>query len=103
MQYSDLRDFIALLEQRGELVRIKQPVSPHLEITEITDRVCKGPAQLNKALLFESLPGYQMPLLINAMASPDTKIWSRYSRIFMVSPLLVRLQCKPYKYLRPKA
>ncbi|MEO6269368.1 MAG: hypothetical protein ABIP08_03585, partial [Lautropia sp.] len=34
-RYSDLRDFIRLLEERGELKRITQPVSPRLEMTEI--------------------------------------------------------------------
>jgi len=48
------------------LVRIKEPVSPYLEITEITDRVCKagGPA-----LLFEQVPGHAMPVLMNAFGS----------------------------------
>ena len=41
MAYCDLQDFIKKLEKYGELVRIKEPVSPVLEITEITDRVCK--------------------------------------------------------------
>ena len=46
MGYRNLQDFIARLEQAGELVRLKEPVSPFLTITEITDRVCKqgGPA-----------------------------------------------------------
>ena len=50
MKYSDLREFIAFLEQRGELVRISQEVDPNLEMTEISDRTlrAKGPA-----LLFE--------------------------------------------------
>src|SRR3954467_14818100 len=57
----DLRDWIALLEREGELVRVSAEVDPHLEITEITDRVVKagGPA-----LLFES-PKSEHPLLIN--------------------------------------
>ena len=57
----DLRDWIALLEREGELVRISAEVDPHLEITEITDRVVKsgGPA-----LLFEN-PKSEHPLLIN--------------------------------------
>ena len=57
----DLRDWIALLEREGELVRVSAEVNPHLEITEITDRVVKagGPA-----LLFEN-PQSQHPLLIN--------------------------------------
>jgi 4-hydroxy-3-polyprenylbenzoate decarboxylase len=38
--YHDLRDFIAQLEQLGELKRIRTEVSPHLEMTEICDRTC---------------------------------------------------------------
>ena len=59
---SDLREWIALLEQEGELVRIAAEVDPDLEITEITDRVVKsgGPA-----LLFERPKGSSHPLLIN--------------------------------------
>ncbi len=58
----DLRDWIALLEREGELVRVATEVDPHLEITEIVDRVVKarGPA-----LLFEHPKGSQHPLLIN--------------------------------------
>ena len=50
MPYRDLRDFIAQLEQKGELKRITVPVDTHLEMTEIADRVLRaqGPA-----LLFE--------------------------------------------------
>jgi 4-hydroxy-3-polyprenylbenzoate decarboxylase len=59
---SDLREWIALLEREGELVRIGAEVDPDLEITEIVDRVVKsgGPA-----LLFERPKGSSVPLLIN--------------------------------------
>ena len=50
MKYTDLRDFLAQLEQQGSLKRIAAPVSPHLEITEIADRVLR---QGGSALLFE--------------------------------------------------
>src|SRR4051794_15812090 len=58
----DLREWIALLEREGELVRVTAEVDPHLEVTEIVDRVVKsgGPA-----LLFERPKGAQHPLLIN--------------------------------------
>ena len=64
--YKDLREFIALLEKQGELVRISTPVDPELEITEITDRVSKrgGPA-----LLFENVKGSEYPVLINTFGS----------------------------------
>ena len=41
MAYDDLRDWIETLEKHGELKRIREEVSPELEITEITDRVSK--------------------------------------------------------------
>src|SRR5512139_1656245 len=69
MAYADLRDFIARLDAEGELIRITAPVSPRLEITEITDRISKGPADHNKALLFENVEGCTMPVLINALGS----------------------------------
>src|SRR5690242_19695097 len=62
----DLRDWIALLEREGELVRVAAEVDPDLEITEIADRTVKadGPA-----LLFEHPRGSQHPLLINQFGS----------------------------------
>ena len=69
MAYADLREFIDRLEAEGELIRISTPVSAHLEITEITDRVSKGPADQNKALLFENVEGSSLPVLINAFGS----------------------------------
>ena len=41
MAYDDLREWIKALEDAGELKRIREEVSPELEITEITDRVSK--------------------------------------------------------------
>ncbi|MEW5987790.1 MAG: menaquinone biosynthesis decarboxylase [Chloroflexota bacterium] len=69
MAYKDLSEFITLLEKEGELVRIQAAVSRDLEITEITDRVSKGPAAQNKALLFENVTGFGMPVLINAFGN----------------------------------
>ncbi|MDB2593992.1 4-hydroxy-3-polyprenylbenzoate decarboxylase [Porticoccaceae bacterium] len=68
MKYSDLREFIAFLEQRGELVRISQEVDPNLEMTEISDRTlrAKGPA-----LLFENPKGYTTPVLCNLFGTPE--------------------------------
>ncbi len=41
MGYDSLQHFVKALERAGELVRITEPLSPYLEITEVTDRVCK--------------------------------------------------------------
>ena len=68
MNYPSLREFIDRLDREGELLRIKESVSPILEITEITDRVSKQPGG-GKALLFENVEGSSMPVLINAFGS----------------------------------
>jgi 4-hydroxy-3-polyprenylbenzoate decarboxylase len=62
MKYSDLRDFIAQLERRDELRRVRTSVSPKLEITEIGDRLLRngGPA-----VLFERPAGHSIPVLAN--------------------------------------
>ena len=62
MNYHDLRDFIAQLERMGELKRVSTPVSPHLEMTEICDRVLR---QGGPAILFENPTGHDVPVLGN--------------------------------------
>jgi len=64
---SDLRDWIALLEREGELLRIAAPVDPYLEVTEIADRVVKagGPALLFERPVFADGTSSELPLLIN--------------------------------------
>jgi len=69
VSFKDLRSFISKLEESNELVRIKTQVSPYLEISEITNRICKGPQEKNKALLFENVSGFQIPVLINTLGS----------------------------------
>lgn len=66
MPYTNLSDFVQVLEKSGELKRIAHPVKAELEIAEIADRVMKagGPA-----LLFENVVGKKIPLLINAFGS----------------------------------
>ena len=67
MRYEDLRAFIALLEQRGELKRTAVEVSPRLEITEICDRCLK---QGGPAILFEKPKGHTIPVLANLFGTP---------------------------------
>ncbi len=67
MDYRDLRDFIAKLEQLGELQRIALEVDPCLEMTEVADRTLRsgGPA-----LLFENPKGHSIPVLANLFGTP---------------------------------
>ncbi|MXS79424.1 3-octaprenyl-4hydroxybenzoate decarboxylase [Nitrosomonas eutropha] len=68
MKYNDLRDFLAQLELRGELKRIDIEVSPHLEMTEICDRLLK---QAGPAVLFERPAGHTIPVLGNLFGTPE--------------------------------
>ena len=69
MAFKDLRAFLKTLEDSKELARITTPVNPYLEISEVTNRISKGPLEKNKALLFENVSGYQIPVLINTLGS----------------------------------
>jgi len=68
MKYSDLRSFVAALESAGKLMRVAVEVDPHLEMTEICDRVLRagGPA-----LLFEKPKGHSIPVLGNLFGTPE--------------------------------
>lgn len=84
--YPDLSSFVAALESAGELVRVKEPVSPVLEIAKRADLASKSRtpnlgsessrhndpefhAFGGPALLFENVPGSDFPVLINAYGS----------------------------------
>lgn len=126
MSCGSLNKFIRLLEERGELIRIKEPVSRDLEITEITDRISKagGPA-----LLFEKVEESDYPVFINAFGSYermslslgakslddigdeieeyiDFSHYTSIPRLIKFSPKLFRLLCcfpirKPFTLGRP--
>src|ERR671914_2965361 len=73
MPYDTLNDFIGALDDAGELVRVRQPVSVNLELCEIADRVMKMPGG-GPRLLFENvqlLDGTRsaFPVAINAFGS----------------------------------
>ncbi|MGA1981590.1 MAG: UbiD family decarboxylase [Acidobacteriaceae bacterium] len=62
MPYTDLRDWISKLDKAGELRRIREAVSPYLEMSEIADRTAKlgrgTPRAGGPALLFENVTGF---------------------------------------------
>ena len=68
MKYKDLRDFLVQLEQRGDLKRVDIEVDPHLEMTEICDRLLK---QAGPAVLFERPAGHTIPVLGNLFGTPE--------------------------------
>ena len=68
MHYRDLRDFIGQLERTGELIRVRHPVDPKLEMTEICDRTLRA---AGPALLFEQPTGFDIPVLGNLFGTPQ--------------------------------
>jgi 4-hydroxy-3-polyprenylbenzoate decarboxylase len=67
MAYRSLREFIDVLEAKGELVRVKEPVSSVLEMTEIQTRLLAtgGPAVLFEHVLLPDGSRSEMPALAN--------------------------------------
>ncbi|MCB2011659.1 MAG: UbiD family decarboxylase [Geminicoccaceae bacterium] len=70
--YASLREFMDHLEERGRLVRVREPVSPRLEITEIHTRLL---AEQGPAVLFENVEGSAMPLLTNLFGTVERVAW----------------------------
>ncbi|MCH7688134.1 MAG: UbiD family decarboxylase, partial [Planctomycetes bacterium] len=66
MTYESLGDFIAELEDDGDLRRVSAEVDPHLEIAAIADRVCKWPGG-GPAVFFENVKGRSMPIVVNLL------------------------------------
>lgn len=69
----DLRGFIKLLKEKGQLRRIKTLVDSELEIAEISNRMLQvgGPA-----LLFENVKGASFPVAINLMGTVERICWA---------------------------
>ena len=67
-KFEDLRAFLLELEARGALRRISAPVSPHLEMTEISQRTLErnGPA-----LLFTNPENSDIPVLTNLFGTQE--------------------------------
>lgn len=66
--YADLNDFIADLDKRSLLARVRESVNPDLEIAAVTEQVCKRPDG-GPALLFEKPTGFDMPVASNVFGS----------------------------------
>jgi 4-hydroxy-3-polyprenylbenzoate decarboxylase len=72
MAYQSLRDFMDHLERTGRLVRVKAPVSPVHEITEIHTRLL---AERGPAVLFENVEGSAIPVLTNLFGTVERVAW----------------------------
>ncbi len=77
MAYSSLREFIDRLERDGRLVRVSEPVSPNLEMTEIQTRLLAegGPAVLFENVVRDDGSPYDMPVLVNLFGTVERVAW----------------------------
>jgi len=73
MRFPTTRSFLSFLEKKGTLARVRVPVDPVLEITEIASRVMEkgGPA-----ILFENPVGSRFPVAINLFGTPERLRWA---------------------------
>src|SRR6476469_1881324 len=69
----DLRGFLKLLEERGQLRRISALVDSDLEIAEISNQMLQkgGPG-----LLFENVKGAEFPVAINLLGTEERVCWA---------------------------
>ncbi|MFM2120599.1 MAG: hypothetical protein RL722_2067 [Pseudomonadota bacterium] len=72
MIYRDLRDFLAGLERKRDLLHVREPVSTHLEMTSLGDRVLRsrGPALLFSQPVHGNRV-HRMPVLTNLFGTPE--------------------------------
>src|SRR5690242_17126345 len=77
MPYASLREFLTRLESAGRLVRVREPVSPILELTEIQTRLLAegGPAVLFENVIAEDGRRYSMPVLVNLFGTVERVAW----------------------------
>ncbi len=77
MAYASLREFMARLESSGRLVRVSQPISPILEMTEIQTRLLaeEGPAVLFDNVVRPDGSRYDMPVLVNLFGTTERVAW----------------------------
>ncbi|MBS9390174.1 MAG: UbiD family decarboxylase [Dolichospermum sp. WA123] len=69
----DLRGFIKILEERGQLKRISALVDSDMEIAEISNRMLQkgGPG-----LIFENVKGASFPVAVNLMGTVERICWA---------------------------
>src|SRR4029078_1060830 len=77
MPYASLREFLTRLESAGRLVRVREPVSPILELTEIQTRLLaeSGPPVLYETVIAEDGRRYSMPVLVNLFGTVERVAW----------------------------
>ena len=61
-----LRDFLTKLEEIDELIHVKETVDPRFEVASIIDEIQRT---VNKAVLFDRIKGFNIPIVSNILGS----------------------------------
>ena len=77
MAYASLREFLEKLEKEGQLIRVQEPVTPVLEMTEIQTRLMEdgGPAVLFENVIRKDGSKSDIPVLVNLFGTVERVAW----------------------------
>ena len=91
--YRSLGDFLARIARAGQLVRVREPVSTHLEMTEIQTRLLaeEGPAVLFENPIKADGKASGMPVLTNLFGTVERVAWGLGCEVDGLSALGERL------------
>lgn len=70
MPFDQLSEFLAALQNGGDLVRIKAEVDPVCELTEISEQLGRSHPDGGPVLFFENVRGSRLPVAANLLGSP---------------------------------
>ncbi len=68
----DLRSYLDYLSKKGKLAHVKSKVSPELEISAFTNKENSEHRNESRALVFDNVDGYGIPVATNLMGSAST-------------------------------
>lgn len=71
--WKDMREFLEFLEERGEVIHIKEEVDPEWEVNGITRAVLQ---ELGPVIVFDNIRGADYPLVTGLLASEKRFLWS---------------------------
>jgi UbiD family decarboxylase len=97
MAYRDLREYLAALDQRGKLHRVKKEVDPGWEVAAVLRRVFQRiPPARRPAMMFERIQGHDMPLVAGVLgASPEIYALALETTVDQIADKWAQAQSRP--------
>ena len=97
MAYQDLREYLAALDTRGKLHRVKKEVDPGWEVAAVMRRVFQRiPPARRPAMMFERIKGHDMPLVAGVLgASPEVYALALETTVDQIADKWAQAQSRP--------